>query len=112
EGILLFIVVTFISRPAAVFLGTMGMRLGVKDRIFTSWAGLRGSVPIVLATYPAAVGLDIGNEVFNLVFVAVLLSIVLQGSSLGMVAKWLNLSAPARPKRLYHLDLITMTTSD
>lgn len=112
EGILLFVVVTFISRPVAVFVGTMGMRLGFKDRVFTSWAGLRGSVPIVLATYPAAMGFEIGNEVFNLVFVAVLLSIVLQGSSLGLVAKWLNLSAPARPKSLYHLDLITMTASD
>lgn len=112
EGVLLFAVVTFISRPIAVFLGTMGMRLGFKDRVFTSWAGLRGSVPIVLATYPAAIGLEIGNEIFNLVFVAVLLSIVLQGSTLGIVAKWLKLSAPSRPNPLYHLELITMTASD
>lgn len=112
QGVLLFIVVTFIARPLAVLLGTMGMGLGAKNRVFISWAGLRGSVPIVLATYPAAAGLDLGIEVFNLVFVAVLLSIVLQGSTLGAVAKWLNLSAPSRPKPLYHLELMTMTSSD
>lgn len=112
EGVLLFLVVSFIARPLAVFIGTIGMRLGIKNRIFISWSGLRGSVPIVLATYPASQGLEIGHEIFNLVFVAVLLSIVTQGSSLGAVAKWLNLSAPSRPAPLYHLDLITMTTSD
>jgi len=112
QGVLLFIVVTFIARPLAVFLGTLGMKLGTKNKLFISWAGLRGSVPIVLATYPAAAGLEIGIEVFNLVFVAVLLSIVLQGSTLGAVAKWLNLSAPSRPKPLYQLELMTMTSSD
>jgi len=112
EGILLFLVLTFVARPAAVFIGTFGMRLGFKFRVFTSWAGLRGAVPIVLATYPAAAGLAVGHEVFNLVFFAVLLSILIQGSSLGMVAKWMGLSAPARPKPLFNLELITMAHTD
>src|SRR5690606_24798137 len=79
---------------------------------FASWAGLRGAVPIVLATYPAAAGLAIGNEVFNLVFFAVILSILFQGSSLGMVAKWLGLSEPSRPKPLFSLEMQTMAKSD
>ena len=112
QGLLLFLVLTFVARPAAVFLGTIGMRLGFRNRLFAAWAGLRGAVPIVLATYPAAVGLEIGDEVFNLVFFAVLLSIIVQGSTLGLVAKWLGLSEPARPKALFNLEMITMAKSD
>src|SRR5690606_29841062 len=72
KGVLLFLALTFIARPVAVFIGTFGMNFGFKNRLFASWAGLRGAVPVVLATYPAAAGLAIGNEVFNLVFFAVI----------------------------------------
>ncbi|HWL16907.1 MAG TPA: potassium/proton antiporter [Opitutus sp.] len=112
QGILLFLVLTFVARPLAVFLGTMGMNFGFRNKVFASWAGLRGAVPIVLATYPAAAGLAIGNQVFNLVFFAVILSILVQGSTLGTVAKWMGLSAPARPKALFSLEMITMAKSD
>lgn len=112
DGVLLFLVLSFVARPLAVFLGTIGMRFGFRHKVFTSWAGLRGAVPVVLATYPAAAGLAIGNEIFNLVFFAVILSILVQGSSLGAVARALKLSAPARPRPLFHLELLTMAHSD
>jgi len=112
KGVMLFLVLTFIARPVAVFLGTIGMSLGFKDRLFASWAGLRGAVPVVLATYPAAAGLSVGNEVFNLVFFAVILSILIQGATLGTIAKWLGLSEPARPKPLFSLEMQTMAQSD
>ncbi len=53
DGILLFLDLTLLARPFAVWLGTVGMPIGWRDKIFIAWAGLRGSVPIVLATYPA-----------------------------------------------------------
>src|SRR5690606_22492039 len=112
QGTLLFLLLTFVARPAAVFIGTVGMRLPFKHRLFAAWAGLRGSVPIVLATYPAAAGLEIGRQIFSLVFFAVLLSIIVQGSTLGTVAKWLRLSEPSRPKPLVALELVTMAPSD
>jgi potassium/hydrogen antiporter len=112
KGIMLFLVLTLVARPVAVFLGTAGMNFGFKNRLFTSWAGLRGAVPIVLATYPAAAGMTIGRDVFNLVFFAVLLSILVQGSSLGHVAKWLKLSEPSRPMPLFSLEMQTMAKSD
>lgn len=112
EGTLLFLILSFVARPVAVFVSTLGMGIKTRYKIFISWAGLRGAVPIVLATYPAAAGMGIANDVFNLVFFAVLLSIMVQGSSLGMAAKWLNLSLPARPKPLFNLELITMAHSD
>lgn len=112
QGILLFLVLTFLARPAAVWLGTVGMKLGVRDKIFISWAGLRGAVPIILATYPLTAGLAEGQDIFNLVFFVVILSVALQGSTLGVVARYLKLSTRSRPKPLYNLELITMAKSD
>lgn len=112
EGIVLFLVLTFISRPIAVWVGTAFMNLTVKTRLFISWAGLRGAVPIILATYPMAAGMPIGQEVFNLVFFAVILSVAIQGSTLGLVANWLKLATRSRPKPLYNLELVTMAKSD
>lgn len=112
DGLILFLVLTFISRPLAVGLGTIGMGLDFKKKLFVAWAGLRGSVPIVLATYPAAAGLDGSQDIFNLVFFAVLLSVLAQGSTLGAVARWLGFAGPARPAPLYNLELITMARSD
>ncbi|NUQ77721.1 MAG: potassium/proton antiporter [Polyangiaceae bacterium] len=112
HGILLFVVLAFVARPAAVWLGTLGMRIGTRERFFMSWAGLRGAVPIVLATYPIAAGLDVGQEVFNLVFFAVLLSVSIQGSTLGLFARKLGLSEPKRSPPRYGLELVTMAESE
>jgi cell volume regulation protein A len=107
KGVLLFIFLSFVSRPAAVFLGTIGMRIPFSERLFTAWSGLRGAVPIVLATYPIAYNIDNGMEIFNLVFFAVLLSLIVQGSSLGKVASLLKLSSPSRPEPPYSLEFFT-----
>ena len=107
SGILLFLFLSFVARPAAVFLGTIGMKIRFKDRLFIAWAGLRGAVPIVLATYPAANGIENGMEIFNLVFFAVLLSLMVQGSSLGKMAKFLKLSVQSRPESPYSLEFFT-----
>lgn len=112
EGILLFLVLTFVARPFAVWVSTIGMQMGWKDRVFISWSGLRGAVPIVLATYPMAAGIGVGEDVFNLVFFAVLLSVAVQGGSLGLLARWLKLTVPARPSPLFSLELVTMASSD
>jgi cell volume regulation protein A len=90
----------------------MGMGMDAKSKHFASWAGLRGAVPIVLATYPLAAGMPVGEEVFNLVFFAVLLSVLIQGSTLGSVARWLKLSTPSRPMQRYGLELVTMAKSE
>ena len=108
DGIILFLTLTFLSRPFAVLLGTMGMGIGWKEKTFIAWAGLRGSVPIILATYPVAPGLEIGGDVFNLVFFGVLLSIAVQGSTLGVLARFFKLTTPARPKPLFNLELVTL----
>ena len=112
NGVLLFLVLTLLARPFAVWLGTQGMRLGWRERVFIAWAGLRGSVPVVLATYPAAAGIAMGEEIFNLVFFTVLLSIAVQGSTMGWLARMLRLTTPKRPMHLFDVELITMAESD
>jgi cell volume regulation protein A len=111
DGVVLFAVLAFAARPLAVWLGTIGMKIPGRDRLFMSWAGLRGAVPVVLATYPMAAGLEVGERVFNLVFFAVLLSVSIQGSTLGWFARRLGLSEPRRPAPRYGLDLVTMARS-
>ncbi|MBQ7252401.1 MAG: potassium/proton antiporter [Kiritimatiellae bacterium] len=112
KGAVLFAVLSFAARPLAVFVSTAGMGLGTKEKLFASWAGLRGAVPIVLATYPAAAGLEGADEVFNIVFVAVILSILLQGSTLGLFARFLGLKAPMPVRPLYSLELVSLAPSD
>lgn len=112
EGIVLFLALTFVARPVAVWLGTLGMGFEAKERVFMSWAGLRGAVPIVLATYPMAAGIPAGQDVFNLVFFAVILSVGIQGSTLGLLARRFGLSTPSRPQPRYGLELVTLAHSD
>lgn len=112
DGLVLFLALTLVARPVAVWLGTLGMKFEAKERHFMCWAGLRGAVPIVLATYPMAAGLPSGEDVFSLVFFAVVLSVGLQGSTLGAVAQRFGLSTPSRPQPRYRLELVTMAHSD
>jgi cell volume regulation protein A len=112
EGVIIFAVLSFIARPLAIWLGTIGMKLGARNKLFISWAGLRGAVPIILATYPITAGMSDGKEIFNLVFFVVILSVAFQGSTLGILAKQLKLAKQSRPKPLYNLELITMAKSD
>lgn len=112
DGVVLFLVLTFVARPLAVWVSTAGMRLGLKHRVFITWAGLRGAVPIVLATYPMAAGIGVGEEIFNLVFFVVLLSVAVQGGTLGLLGRWLKLTVPSRPSPLFNLELVTMAASD
>lgn len=108
KGILLFLFLSFIARPMAVFLGTPGMRIPIREKLFIAWAGLRGAVPIVLATYPTAKGsMENGIEIFNMVFFVVLLSLLIQGSSLGKIAKLLKLTTTFRPEPPYSLEFFT-----
>ena len=107
NGILLFAFISFVARPLAVFLGTLKMNIRFKEKLFISWAGLRGAVPISLATYPAAAGIAGGMEIFNIVFFAVLLSLAVQGLTLGKLTTVLNLSTASRPEPPYSLDFLT-----
>lgn len=112
DGLVLFVVICLLSRPLAVWLSTLGMNVSWRERLFVAWAGIRGSAPIVLATYPAARGMAIGQDVFNLTFFAVLLSVAIQGGTLSKLSRILGLRREARPQPLFNLELVTMSESD
>jgi len=92
SGLALAAVLICIARPAAVWGSTFTMRIfDQRERLFLGWAGLRGAVPIVLATFVLSSHVDGANTIFNAVFFVVLVSAVLQGTTLEWVAEKLGL---------------------
>jgi cell volume regulation protein A len=96
EGTVLALVLMFVARPVAVFLASWGP-FSAGDRVVLGWAGLRGAVPVVLATFPVIAGVPHSEEFFDIVFFAVLLSTVVQGSTFEPLAKRLKATAPGTP---------------
>jgi len=93
-----------IARPVSVFVSLLFARLGWRDKLLVSWVGLRGSVPIVLATFPLMAGLADAETIFNIVFFIVLTSALLQAWSIPLVARFLRLDAPIQQKRKYPIE--------
>lgn len=90
-GTFISFILMFLARPIAVHLSLMPFRVPIREQAFIAWCGLRGAVPIVLATYPLIEGLPRAKEYFNIVFYVVLFSAMLQGTTIPFVAKRLNL---------------------
>jgi potassium/hydrogen antiporter len=112
DGLILAGLIIFVARPLAVLVSTAPFRYTMKERIFLMWGGVKGAVPIVLATYPAAMGLPNGQFYFDVVFFAVFLTCLVQGSTLPWVARLLGLSVPAKPRALYSMELISRGKAD
>jgi potassium/hydrogen antiporter len=81
EGTVLAIVLVFVARPIATLVSTAFERFSVRERAVLAWAGLRGAVPVVLATFPVIDGVSHSFDFFNIVFFAVLLSTLVQGAT-------------------------------
>ncbi len=86
-------VLTALARPLSVLVCTVWQRLGLREMTFISWAGLRGAVPIVLATIPLAEGVAGSSELFVIVFVLVVIDTLVTGPTLPWLARWLRLNA-------------------
>jgi cell volume regulation protein A len=83
-----------------------------REKLLLSWGGIKGAVPIVLSTYPMIHGIDESGKVFNIVFFAVVLSCVLQGTTITKLAKLLHLLVPPVPRSPYSLELLTTSQTD
>jgi potassium/hydrogen antiporter len=105
-GILIALFLIFVARPLAVLLAlSFFVNLNIRKKLFISWVGLRGAVPIVFATYPLLAGVQAASTIFNLVFFISVSSILLQGTMLPIVARWLHVSVPEKIKRKFPLDI-------
>ncbi|MCZ2812943.1 potassium/proton antiporter [Modestobacter sp. VKM Ac-2979] len=87
-----------VARPVSVLLSVVWFRIPIAQQLFISWAGLRGAVPIVLATFPIAAQVPGATRVFDTVFVLVVVFTVVQGWSLPAVARLLRLATPVTPQ--------------
>ena len=92
EGTILAVVVVLVARPVGVFLGTLGAGFSLAEKTVLGWAGLRGAVPVVLATFAVLADVPNSTEFFNVVFFAVLLSTVVQGATFEPLAKLLGVT--------------------
>ena len=109
EGTLLALILAFVARPAAAFVATTFGGYTLRERVVLGWAGLRGAVPVVLATFPVLDGVHHSHDFFNIVFFAVLLSTLVQGATFEPLASWLGVTTddpalaeetqPPRPAR-------------
>ena len=98
-GIVLGLLLMFVARPVAVFICLAASRHTWKEKLFISWVGIRGAAPIVLATFPLAMGVDEAATMFRLVFFMVILSVVIQGWTLMPVARLLKMDRLISGKR-------------
>jgi cell volume regulation protein A len=102
KGTVLALVLVFLARPVAVAIATLPFAYGARERLILGWAGLRGAVPVVLATFPVIARVPHSLQFFNIVFFAVLVSTVVQGSTFETFARYLRLTTnePALPRPL------------
>lgn len=91
-GILISFFLILVARPLAVFLCLSPFKVAVKEKVFISWVGIKGAVPIIFATFPIVAGISGANMIFNIVFFITLTSALVQGTTINLAAQRLGLS--------------------
>jgi len=106
-SVIVALVLMLVARPIAVFLCLVPFRFNWREKVFIAWTGLRGAVAIFLASIPLLVGLSKAYLYFDVAFVVVVISLLLQGWTLGPAARWLHVALPRvdRGPRRVELDL-------
>jgi cell volume regulation protein A len=99
------LVLILVARPAAVALSLLPFRFPWREQAFIAWVGLRGSVPMVLATFPLIAGLDHAQTYFDVAFFIVLVSLIVQGWTVARMAGLLGLQMPAGSTRLRRIEI-------
>lgn len=111
-GVVVALLLVFVARPLAVLLSLSPFRFPAREKLFISWVGLRGAVPIVLATFPVLGGLPDAELYFNVAFVTVLFSLIFQGWTVIPCAQWLKLKLPVENTPYYAESLEVPGSSD
>jgi cell volume regulation protein A len=110
SGVLVAGFMILVARPISVFISLGTSSLNWREKTFIAWIGLRGAVPVVMATYPLVAGIGRAEYIFNLVFFVAVTSLMIQGTSISVVAKWLGLISPEQPKpdQIEHTSTATL----
>lgn len=112
EGLALSFLLMFVSRPIGVLISTFKMGFNRNELILICWSGLKGAVPIVLATYPLVAGIENSQTIFNVVFFVVITSCLIQGTSISPLAKRLDLMAGEKIISPHSLELVSMSKTN
>jgi cell volume regulation protein A len=112
EGLLIALVLILVARPIAVWSSAWPFRFRRRELTFLSWVGLKGAVPITLATFPLMAGVPQSHLIFNAVFFVVLISVITQGWSLPLVARWLRIGRPADPSPALSVEINALRRVD
>ncbi|NMH68423.1 potassium/proton antiporter [Bacillus sp. RO3] len=109
QGIVLSILLIAVARPLGVYLSlSLSKTFTVKEKFFISWAGLKGAVPIVLATYPMVANIENNEIIFNVVFFVVLLSALIQGTTISPLANYLKLAGEEKRPIAHSIELVSI----
>ena len=105
-ALLIGVFMIVIGRPLSVFLCLLPFRkITLKSRLFVSWVGLRGAVPIIFATYPVVANVEGSNMIFNIVFFVTIVSLLVQGTTVSAMARWLGLVGKSEEKEIFNVAL-------
>jgi cell volume regulation protein A len=108
QGLFIAIMLSFVARPAAVMLSLLPFRFNRRELAFLSWVGLKGAVPITLATFPLLYAVPRASLIFDVVFFVVVVSALAQGWSLPLVARRLGLALPAKSPPPVSLEISSL----
>jgi len=107
-GLMISLFLILVARPIGVFLSLIFFKMKMRRRLYISWVGLRGAVPIVFATYPLLAGIEKANMIFNVVFFISVTSVLIQGTTLSVVAKWLKVALPEKVKPITEIEKLIL----
>ncbi|WP_404399853.1 potassium/proton antiporter [Idiomarina seosinensis] len=102
----------FIARPAAVFISLLPFSFPWREQVFMSWVGLRGAVPIILALFPWLSGVEQQELYFDIAFVVVMVSLIIQGWTIAPMARWLQLEVPKKAEPQQRMPLSAVPSKE